>query len=58
MTADDDADRLAQLLDVGLQALKKGDGVGAELALKEALESAQKLPQRVICLPDRSGEAP
>lgn len=56
-TADQEADRLMQLLDVGLAAYRKGDGKGALLAVQEALETAKRIPQKqgVIALPDQSG---
>lgn len=56
-TADEEADRLLALLDVGLQQLRKGDGQSAVLALQEALQTAQRMPKKadVICLPDQSG---
>lgn len=59
-SADEEFERLSKLLDVGLDALKKDDFLGAELALKEAAESAQRLPKKpeVICLPDLSKEKP
>lgn len=57
-TADQEYDRLMRLLDVGLDALQRGDADVTMLALKETLETAQRLPQKapVIALPDRSGE--
>lgn len=60
LTADDEADRLMQLLDVGLDQLRKGDDRMALLAVQEALKSAERLPRErdVICLPDRSSERP
>lgn len=56
-TANDEADRLMTLLDVGLQELRKGDGQSAILALQEALQTAERMPKKasVICLPDQSG---
>lgn len=56
MNVNDEADRLMALLDVALASVRKGDGQSALLAVKEAAESAQRLPQKAICLSDRSGE--
>lgn len=56
-TADEEADRLMALLDVGLEQVRRGDGQSAILALQEALRTAERMPKKtgVICLPDRSG---
>lgn len=56
-TANEEADRLMALLDVGLVQLRKGDGQSAILALQEALQTAERMPKKadVICLPDQSG---
>jgi hypothetical protein len=43
---DKECDRLMKLLDVGLDQLKAGDDTAALLCLKEALESAQRLPKK------------
>lgn len=51
---DDDFDRLMKLLDVGLEALKTGDGDGTIMALQVATDVADKMPkkaQSAICLP-------
>lgn len=58
LDVDKEVDRIMQLLDIGLDAVKKGDGDAAAMALEEAHKSAKRLPQKVICLPDRSGEKP
>lgn len=50
---DEIADRIMQMLDVGLSAIRSGDEVGALLAVQEAHKVATSLP---ICLPDRSKE--
>jgi hypothetical protein len=57
-TADEEADRLMQLLDVGIDSMRRGDGEMAVLALKEGLKTAKRLPKKdgVICLPDQSTE--
>lgn len=53
----DECDRLMRLLDVGLDALRNDDPQIAEMALKSALDSANRLPKKsVIELPDRSKE--
>lgn len=59
-TADEEADRLMQLLDVGIDAVRKGDGQMALLALQEGLKTAERLPKKgdSICLPDLSGGKP
>lgn len=56
--SEDAADRLMKMLDVGLEALRNGDGDGTLLALSEAQKIADALPKRadVICLPDRSAK--
>jgi hypothetical protein len=46
-------DRIMQLLDVGIAALRNGDGDGALMAAMEADKTAKSL---AICLPDRSKE--
>jgi Tfp pilus assembly protein PilF len=43
---DKQVDRLEQLLDVGLAALKGGDDQAALLALQEALKAADSLPKK------------
>lgn len=50
------ADRLMALLDVATEAVRKGDGDVALMAVKEAAESANGFSRRpdVICLPDLS----
>ncbi|WP_065755249.1 hypothetical protein [Bradyrhizobium paxllaeri] len=58
LDVDREVDRIMALLDVGLDAVKKGDGDVAVMALEEAYASAKRLPPKVICLPDRSGEKP
>lgn len=57
LAANQEADRLLALLDVGLEQIRKGDGDAALLALQEALKSAERLPKKpsVIHLPDLSG---
>lgn len=56
MSKDNDiADRLMKMLDVGINAMKSGDELGALLAVKEAHKVAASLP---ICLPDRSCDTP
>jgi hypothetical protein len=50
---DEVADRIMQMLDVGLSAIRSGDEVGALLAVQEAHKVATSLP---ICLPDKSKE--
>lgn len=45
-TTDEEADRLIALLDLGLAKLRNGDAETAVLALKEALESADRLPKK------------
>lgn len=52
--ADIAADRIMQMIDIGIAAVRKGDGLGALLAVKEAHKIATTLP---ICLPDRSENA-
>ncbi len=44
--ADKQVDRLEQLLDVGLAALRGGDDQAAILALQEAMKTAESLPQK------------
>ena len=56
LTADEEIDRLMQLLDVGIKAVRAGDGDAALMAVKEAHESAKRLPMKPIVLPDRSNE--
>jgi hypothetical protein len=51
--ADAIADRIMQMLDVGISAIRSGDEVGALLAVQEAHKVATSLP---VCLPDRSKE--
>lgn len=57
LTANEEADRLLNILDVGLAQLREGDSQSAILALQEALQSAERIPKKagVICLPDQSG---
>lgn len=57
-TANEEADRILKLLDIGIEAVRAGDGDMALLILQESLATAQRLPQKpgVIYLPDRSGE--
>jgi hypothetical protein len=43
---DQAADRLLELLDIGLKQLKSGDGDSALLALQEALKTANRLPKK------------
>jgi len=43
---DDLFERLMKLLDVGLDALREGDGDGTILALKEAVKTAEQLPKK------------
>lgn len=59
-TADEEADRLMQLLEVGIDEVRRGDGQMALLALKEALKTAERIPKKggAICLPDRPKENP
>jgi hypothetical protein len=52
-SADEIADRIMQMLDVGLDAIRSGDDLGCLLAVQEAHKVANTLP---ICLPDRSHE--
>lgn len=52
-STDDKADRLMQLLDVGIASMRNGDDLGALLAVQEAHKVATTIP---ICLPDRSKE--
>jgi hypothetical protein len=52
-SADEIADRIVQMLDVGIAAVRSGDDLGALLAVQEANKVARTLP---ICLPDRSHE--
>lgn len=58
MNANDEADRIMRLLDIGIDSARKGDFQMAELAAKAALDVAKAMPKKpdVICLPDRSGE--
>lgn len=44
--AEQEADRLDQLLDLVLAALKADDMHAAVMALEEAVKTAQKLPQK------------
>lgn len=46
-TAEQEADRITQLLDVALMALKANDADGAILALEEALKTVEALPTKV-----------
>ena len=55
---DKEFDRMMQLLDIGLAALKRGDGDMTLMALRETEKVARSLPTKVICLPDRSDETP
>lgn len=51
--SDDEYDRVMKLLDVGMAALKSGDGDGTIMALNAATEAAKRMPKRlpnVICL--------
>lgn len=53
---DEIAERLLQLLDVGLAAVRDDDEDAALLALQEAMKTAERLPKKgetpdVICLP-------
>lgn len=59
-TADEEFNRLMQLLDVGIDAVRKGDDQMALLALQEGLKTAERFPKKggVICLPDLSGGKP
>lgn len=54
--ADEEYERLMKLLDIGLDAVRSGDGDGAIMALEAATKVADALPEKpeVICLPDRS----
>lgn len=45
-STDKEADRLMKLLDVGLDALRQGDGDGTLMALEEALKTAKAMPQK------------
>lgn len=59
--ADEAADKIMDLLDIGLKAMRAGDGDVALMAVKEGLKVAKTLPQKdgtvgVITLPDRSSE--
>lgn len=56
MTADEEIDRLLQLLDVATDAYRKGDTDTTKMALAAAEESALRLDTNPIRLPDRSGE--
>jgi hypothetical protein len=59
--ADQEYDRLMQLLDVGLTELRKGDGQTTVMVLEEALKTAERLPKKsdaVIHLPDQSRRTP
>lgn len=53
---DREVDRLMELLRVGTEAVRRGDGDSALLAVQEALATAKRLPQKpdVIALPDQS----
>jgi hypothetical protein len=51
--ADTTADRIIKMLDVGIAAVRQGDGLGALLAVQEAHKVAATLP---ICLPDLTSE--
>lgn len=50
---DEDFERLMKLLDVGIEAVRAGDGDGAIMALEAATKVADALPKKpdVICLP-------
>ena len=52
--SEDAADRLLRLLDIALGEMRSGDGESACLVLKEAEETARRMPKKndVICLPD------
>lgn len=41
---DQAADRIMQMLDVGIAAIRSGDGIGALLAIQEAHKVATELP--------------
>jgi hypothetical protein len=59
--ADQEYDRLMQLLDVGLTELRKGDGQTTVMVLEEALKTAERRPNKsdaVIHLPDQSRRTP
>ena len=45
-SVDDEVDRLMSLLDVGIAAVRKGDGDVALMAVKAAHDSALRLPQK------------
>lgn len=49
--ADEAADRLMQLLDIGLEALKGDDPDTAIMALAEGLKTAHSLPQKKDAAP-------
>jgi hypothetical protein len=59
MSADDaEFDRLMKLLDLGINAVRAGDGDTALMAAAEGVKSAEKLSElshkKVICLPDQT----
>jgi len=43
---DKEVDRIIRLMDVGIEAVRNGDGDAAVMAAKEALETAQRLPKK------------
>ena len=59
-TANDEADRIMRLLDIGIAAVRADDGATALMAVKEAYETAERMPRKpsadAIPLPDRSHE--
>lgn len=59
-SVDDEVNRIMGLLDIGIKAVRAGDGDVALMAAKAAHDSALRLPQKpgVICLPDLSHEPP
>lgn len=54
--ADQEFERLMKLLGAATDAMRNGDGDAALMATAEALKTARRLPQKAICLPDRSNE--
>lgn len=59
-SADDEVNRIMGLLDIGIKAVRAGDGDAALMAVKAAHDSALRLPQKpgLFCLPDKSSETP
>lgn len=59
-SVDDEVNRIMGLLDLGINAVRAGDGDVALMAVKAAHDSALRLPQKpgTICLPDKSSETP